>query len=195
MAHAPGPIILDGLAKFGLRVHHKWAVTGHGLANRLAAENQNYRIRSGFDFDRIAGRAQHGEPRFALRFARLPTALRRLMWWLALEVDGASRARKVGTFAVSVYSGLGAESLHPLSPLTATLNYGVIGPDGTVPVRIIYDHRVMDGSTVARALARLETILDQDMADELMARPREPPEAKLVKLFEGFCSPSPLPPP
>ncbi len=48
----------------------------------------------------------------------------------------------MGTFGVSVYSGLGARSLHPISPLTTTLNYGTIGKDGDVSVRIVYDHRV-----------------------------------------------------
>ncbi|MBP3954110.1 hypothetical protein J8F10_02210 [Gemmata sp. G18] len=73
----------------------------------------------------------------------------------------------MGTFGVSVYSALGAESLHPLSPLTATLNYGVIGPDGRVPVRIVYDHRALDGGTVARTLARLEEVLNGDIYREL----------------------------
>ena len=53
--------------------------------------------------------------------------------------------------ASAPYSNLGAESLHPLSPLTTTLTYGVVRPDGTVPVRVVYDHRVMDGGTIARA--------------------------------------------
>ena len=57
----------------------------------------------------------------------------------------------MGTFGVSVYSALGAESLHPLTPLTTALNYGVIQENGDVTVRVIYDHRVMDGATVARA--------------------------------------------
>ena len=52
-------------------------------------------------------------------------------------------------------------------PLTTTLNYGVIGPDGGVQVRIIYDHRTMDGATVARALACLEAVLHGPIADEL----------------------------
>jgi hypothetical protein len=43
--------------------------------------------------------------------------------------------------------------------LTTTLNYGVIGDGSQVPVRIIYDHRVMDGPTVARALVALEQVL------------------------------------
>ncbi len=70
---------------------------------------------------------------------------------------------------MSVYSGLGAESLHPLSPLTTTLNYGVIDSQGRVQVRLVYDHRVLDGATVARALVRLEEVLNQEMVGELNA--------------------------
>jgi len=47
------------------------------------------------------------------------------------------------------------------------LNYGVISSDGNVNVRIIYDHRVMNGATVARALARLEEVLNTVVAEEL----------------------------
>jgi hypothetical protein len=106
--------------------------------------------------------------RRALFISRFPRPLRRLCWWIGLNQSGYKRARRMGTFGVSVYSGLGSESLHPLSPLTSTLNYGVIGEDGTVTVRIIYDHRVMDGSTVARALALLEEILNHDIRAELL---------------------------
>jgi hypothetical protein len=73
----------------------------------------------------------------------------------------------MGTMGLSAYSGLGAESLHPLSPLTTTLNYGVIGADGAVDVRIVYDHRVLDGSTVAGALAALDEVLSGDILAEL----------------------------
>jgi hypothetical protein len=76
----------------------------------------------------------------------------------------------MGTFGVSVYSGLGAESYNHLTPLTSTLNYGVIGADGRVNVRVIYDHRVLDGSTVARALARLEDVLNDEILAEIEGR-------------------------
>lgn len=102
-----------------------------------------------------------------LQISRFPRPLRRLLWWFGLNGIGRKRAHFFGTFGVSVYSGLGAESLHPLSPLTTALNYGVIGSDGNVDVRIIYDHRVMDGATVARALADIERVLNCEILTEL----------------------------
>ncbi|HEX3148358.1 MAG TPA: hypothetical protein VHR66_09765 [Gemmataceae bacterium] len=104
----------------------------------------------------------------ALRMTRLPRPLRRALWWIGLNV-GRQRARHFGTFGVSVYSALGAESLHPLSPLTTILNYGVFSPAGEVDMRVVYDHRVMDGATVARALARFEEVLTGPIVDELKA--------------------------
>ena len=97
----------------------------------------------------------------------LPTFLRRTLWWIGLNGSGYYRARHFGTFGVSVYASLGAESLHPLSPLTSTLNYGPIDAEGNVNVRLVYDHRVLDGATVARALARLEEVLTNECVVEL----------------------------
>src|SRR5262249_12956978 len=113
--------------------------------------------------------------RRTLLVSRLPFPLRRLAWWFGLNAWGRKRAHYMGTFGVSVYAGLGAASLHPLSPLTTTLNYGVLEADGTVDVRLTYDHRVLDGATVARALEHLESILHGEIVAELQAlrtRPR-----------------------
>lgn len=108
-----------------------------------------------------------GAFRRALFVTRLPLPLRRVLWWTALNLSGRHRARLMGTFGVSVYAGLGAASLHPLSVLTTTLNYGVIEPTGDVDVRLVYDHRVLDGATVARALADLERVLNLEILAEL----------------------------
>jgi hypothetical protein len=113
-----------------------------------------------------------GTFRRTLRVARWPRPIRRFLWWLGLNLSGYKRARNWGTFGVSVYSGLGAESLHPLSPLTTALNYGVIAADGTVDVRITYDHRVLDGSGIARALGELESVLNGPLADSLLPSSR-----------------------
>jgi hypothetical protein len=105
--------------------------------------------------------------RRALLISRLPWPLRRLAWWIGLNVSGRKRAHYMGTFGVSVYAGLGAASLHPLSPLTTALNYGVLNDDGRVDVRLIYDHRVLDGATVARVLHELERVLSCEILSEL----------------------------
>lgn len=104
--------------------------------------------------------------RRALRMARAPAPIRWLLMWLGLNI-ARQRANYFGTFQLSVYSGLGAESLNPLTPLTTLLNYGPISEDGLVNVRIHYDHRVMDGANVARALERFEKILNSAVADEV----------------------------
>lgn len=101
-----------------------------------------------------------------LRLSKWPRPVRKLALWLGLNLP-RTRAGQFGTFGLSVYSSLGAESLHPLSPLTTTINYGVIDECGEVDVRIIYDHRVLDGATVARALAELEARLTGEILAEL----------------------------
>jgi hypothetical protein len=115
--------------------------------------------------------------RRTIQFARLPRPLRRALWWICLNI-GRQRGNYFGTFGVSVYSALNAESLHPLSPLTTLLNYGVISSDGVLDARIIYDHRVMNGATVARALARLEEILNSAMLEEVRALAETPAKAE-----------------
>jgi hypothetical protein len=112
-----------------------------------------------------------GDYRRILLLNRFPRPLRRLLWWIGLNAWGRKRAAFMGTSGVTVYAGLGAASLHPLSLLTTTLNYGVIEPDGSVDVRITYDHRVLDGATVARALAELERVLSHEILAELRYLP------------------------
>jgi hypothetical protein len=101
-----------------------------------------------------------------LFIGRLPGPLRRLLMRVALNI-GRQRANFFGTFCLTVYSALGADSLRPLFPCTVVLNYGVVAADGSVDVRFVYDHRVMDGATVARALQAFEEILTGPMVDEI----------------------------
>jgi hypothetical protein len=108
-----------------------------------------------------------GSFRNALRMSRLPHAVRRFAWWVGLKWWGRKRAHYFGTFGLSVYAGLGAASLHPLSPVTSVINYGPIDEAGTVDVRIVYDHRVLDGANVARALEHLERVLNNEIVAEL----------------------------
>jgi len=102
-----------------------------------------------------------------LWLTRMPRPIRRLLWWASLNLSGGFQAEYVGTYALSVVSSLGASGLQLLSPLTAALNYGVLERDGSLDVRLTYDHRVRDGRSAARALADLEDVLLGEVINEL----------------------------
>jgi hypothetical protein len=106
--------------------------------------------------------------RMALRFSRVPTPVRRAFWWATLNLSGYKRSKRFGTFGLSSYGNLGAENLHPISPLTTTLTYGPIDRStGRVVVKLIYDHRVLDGAYIARRLADIEAALHGPVVEEL----------------------------
>jgi len=106
--------------------------------------------------------------RMELRFSDAPTPIRRFLWWGALNISGFKRCKRFGTFGLSSYGSLGAEQLHPISPLTTTLTYGPIDPaTGRVTVKLIYDHRVLDGAYVARRLRDIEEVLHGAILAEL----------------------------
>ena len=110
-----------------------------------------------------------GVYRQALRVSRAPLPVRRLLWWSTLNVSGMKRAKRFGTFGLTSYGALGAESLHPISPLTTTLTFGPISKSGDVIIKLIYDHRVLDGAYIARRLRDIETVLNGAILDELKA--------------------------
>ena len=102
-----------------------------------------------------------------LRIGRLPGLLRRFVFWTTLNLSGWKRAKRFGTFIVSSLGNLGVEQHHPIAPFTTYLTFGPISAAGEVNVKIIYDHRVMDGRTVARCLNNLEEMLNTRILDEL----------------------------
>jgi hypothetical protein len=111
-----------------------------------------------------------------IRYARLPRPVRRLAWWYGMHASGRRRAKNFGTFGVSVTAGLGAAAENLISPLATTLSYGVLSADGSLDVRLHFDHRVLDGAPVARALEELEIVLRTEIVAELhgMAAPHLP---------------------
>ena len=95
-----------------------------------------------------------------MRLARLPWPLNRFFLWKTLALSGFTRAKRLGTFVVSSMGHFGVEQMHPLTPLTTYFTYGPVLPDGTVTLKVIYDHRVMDGRCVARVLRDMEEVLN-----------------------------------
>ena len=108
-----------------------------------------------------------GVYRRMLAVSSLPRPVRRFLWWSTLNISGFKRAKRFGTFGLTSYGSLGAESLHPISPLTTTLTFGPISADGKVVIKLIYDHRVLDGAYIARRLNDIEKVLNSTILDEL----------------------------
>lgn len=101
------------------------------------------------------------------RLSALPTWLRRCFWGWTLNFAGSKRAKRVGTFFLSTLASKGVEIQDPPAFLTSNLTYGPLDADGYSRVTLSYDHRLMDGSTVADCLIELESTLNGEIACEL----------------------------
>ncbi|MCS6863909.1 MAG: hypothetical protein RMJ56_02395 [Gemmataceae bacterium] len=102
-----------------------------------------------------------------LKYAGYPTVVRRFLWTYATSWSGQIKARNFGTFGISLTGAAGATARNLIGPLSFAINTGIFDDDGSVDVRIHFDHRVVDGMPVARALAELEQILCSDIVKEL----------------------------
>jgi hypothetical protein len=106
------------------------------------------------------------EYRTAVRMSRVPWPIRQWLWWGALNVFGSTRCHHFGTFSISSVGSQGSGILHLGTLLTSTLHYGMLDSAGGMAVRVSFDHRVLDGATVAGALEEMETVLLSDVLDE-----------------------------
>ena len=114
-----------------------------------------------------------------LRTTRLPWPFRRLFWLLGLNF-GRQRANYFGSFGVTSVAAYGAGELHALSPGPFVLSYGVEASDQTVDVVIRWDHRITDAALIAKALSRLEQVLNGEISAELRAN-RQQTEPKSIR--------------
>lgn len=102
-----------------------------------------------------------------LRLSRLPTPLRRLLYWANLNFGGRMRARRLGTFTMSTLAGQGVLNRMHQTFLTSSLTYGPLDENGRAVVTLLCDHRVVDGVVAARALSDLEAALVGPITSEL----------------------------
>ena len=103
-----------------------------------------------------------------LRITALPLPLRRLLWTITM-MSGRQRANHVGTFAITSLATLGSETVVARSPGPSMMTYGLLRPDNTMEVLFQWDHRIYDGVLAARAMQRLEEVLNDEIVSELQA--------------------------
>jgi hypothetical protein len=110
---------------------------------------------------------------------RLPLLVRRLLWWIGLNW-ARQRANYFGSFGVTSVAAFGPGELYALGPGPFVLSYGVVKPDQTVDVILRWDHRITDAALMAKALTRLEQVLNTEISGELRAY-RQQTEPKSVR--------------
>ncbi|MEX2035028.1 MAG: hypothetical protein WEA28_07540 [Xanthobacteraceae bacterium] len=100
-----------------------------------------------------------------IAIARLPLLIRRLIWGLCLNIP---RLRKeIGTYGVSSVARWQTELGTTRSPLPCLLSYGPINSHDNITVRLNFDHRIFDGALAARALTRLDEVLNSSILQEM----------------------------
>ena len=116
-----------------------------------------------------------------LTITRLPLPLRRLLWAIGLAF-GRHRVKFFGSFGVTSVAAYGPGELHALSPGPFVLSYGVVRPDQTLDIVLRWDHRVTDAAPMAKALTRLEQVLNTEIAAEIRANSHqsEPKQVRVV---------------
>jgi hypothetical protein len=101
-----------------------------------------------------------------LRVSRMPLLVRRLLWAGCFAI-GRQRANFCGNFGITSVAAFGAGNLDALSPGPFLLSYGALDAEGGIEVVIRWDHRITDAALIARALSRLEQVLNGELAAEL----------------------------
>ncbi|HEV2972586.1 MAG TPA: hypothetical protein VGY55_21645 [Pirellulales bacterium] len=101
--------------------------------------------------------------------SKMPTLLRRLLWWINLNFVVKHRARRLGTFGISTLASQGAWNRSHPSILTTSLTYGPLDERGQMLVTLICDHRVLDGALAAHAIGQLEAAFRGPISRELAA--------------------------
>jgi hypothetical protein len=97
----------------------------------------------------------------------VPGPLRRAILRWNMRSPSPKRATRLGTFSLSTLASLGATNrMHP-TLCTTSLSYAPLEADGRCLVTLICDHRVLDGTTAARALHWIEQALTSDVLAEL----------------------------
>jgi hypothetical protein len=117
-----------------------------------------------------------GGYRRLIRFSRLPWILRRPVWSVALRWSGQLRSEYFGTYSVHSFPVRRAQVMQSTTPISFSLIYGLLSPDGDMLVQLLMDHRIVDGLTSHRIMLAVEAAMKKEIVAELTAAARSQDE-------------------
>jgi len=107
--------------------------------------------------------------RHQISFAKTPTIVRRLAWWMLFNAWPEKRATHMGTFGMSISGYQGVYGSKHLGPNTTTLGVDPLPRKGKGKLMLTFDHRVMDGTPATRLFGRLQHMMQTTITEELAA--------------------------
>jgi hypothetical protein len=106
--------------------------------------------------------------RKTMMVTRLPQPLRRLAWAIGLNF-GRQRGNYLGTLLVTSVAAFGGGEVEARGPNSFIFSYDRLSSEDTIDVMIRWDHRITDAAVIGVELLRLEQILNNQIADEMLA--------------------------
>jgi hypothetical protein len=121
-----------------------------------------------FDHYRRAPISDIKQFRHQINFAKAPRFARRFAWWALANLWPKKRASHMGTFGLSISGNKGCYGVSThLGPTTTTLGVDPSPKQGVSKVVVTFDHRVLDGAPVTRAMQKMHQILITSVMVEL----------------------------
>ena len=108
-----------------------------------------------------------GSYRRLIRITRYPFPLRRLIWRIVLHGSGRLKSRYFGTFSLNSITSRRGHTTQSTTPVTLSIEYGPVHPNGDMPLQVFFDHRVIDGASVHRLGSDIQIALNRDIVAEL----------------------------
>jgi hypothetical protein len=150
-------------------IEREWrGETGVFFDQIVAPESRSLR-----DLEAMIGGLKHnpiesiGGYRRMIRYTRLPFLLRRPLWRLGMRGSGRLHARYFGTFSVNAIGLPRAAVAQTATPLTLSLFLMPVEPPGRMRLCAAFDHRLIDGMAVGRAMGEVEQVINDELAAEL----------------------------
>jgi len=120
-----------------------------------------------YDHYRTAPIKEIKQFRHQIAFAHTPKLIRRFAWWFMFNLWPQKRAAHMGTFGMSFSGYKGAYGSKHLGPNTTILGVDPTPRKGIGRVLLTFDHRVVDGTPVTRAMQQTNRMLNTAIKVEL----------------------------
>jgi hypothetical protein len=108
-----------------------------------------------------------GAFRHLIRISKFPLVLRRFLWSIPLYWSGRLRSKYMGSFSINFLRAPRFAVVQSTTPISFSILFGLVEPNGDMLVQLFWDHRVLDGMDANRLIRDIEAVMNAEIAAEL----------------------------